>query len=161
MKIEFTKEWCLRMAELEIETGIDFVIGAPPPSSLGTSEPDQTPTQTLDTNVAFGRFVQLMRRSRSLSIERLAEITNVDISELVEIEEDAHHLPEPRTVFNLANFFKVPLNRLMQLSRLAAANDERLIDEAMRFAARSEPTRDLTKEERAALMAFVSVLSER
>lgn len=32
MKIEFTKEWCLKMAALEIEAGVDFVIDAPLPS---------------------------------------------------------------------------------------------------------------------------------
>lgn len=162
MKIEFTKEWCLRMANLETETGIDFVVGTPLPSAVPVAQMDaHFPANALDTNLAFGRFVQLMRRNKSLSIERLADATNVDISELLEIEEDARHAPEPRTVYNLASFFKIPLDRLMQLARLSAANDERLVDEALRFAARSEPTRDLTKEERAALMAFVSVLSER
>ena len=31
MKIEYTKEWCQKMAELENETGVDIVIGAPLP----------------------------------------------------------------------------------------------------------------------------------
>lgn len=150
------------MANLETETGIDFVVGTPQPSAVPVAQMDaHSPVNALDTNLAFGRFVQLMRRNTNLSIERLANVTNVDLSEILEIEEDAHYVPEPRTVYNLATFFKVPLNRLMQLSRLSAANDERLVDEALRFAARSEPTRDLTKEEKAALMAFVSVLSER
>lgn len=149
------------MANWEIETGIDFVVGTPSSPALVAQMNAHSPAAALDTNLAFGRFVQLMRRNKSLTIERLADATNVDISELLEIEEDTRHVPEPRTVYNLANFFKVPLDRLMKLSRLSAANDERLVDEALRFAARSEPTRDLTKEEKAALIAFVSVLSER
>ena len=49
----------------------------------------------------------------------------------------------------------------MQLAGLSQPKDARLSEEAIRFAARSEPIEELNDVERAALEAFVSVLSER
>jgi hypothetical protein len=49
----------------------------------------------------------------------------------------------------------------MQLAGLTVQNNNRLNDEAARFAARSDPVVALTDEERAALEAFVAVLSEQ
>jgi hypothetical protein len=72
-----------------------------------------------------------------------------------------HYVPEPRTVFKLAQTFEVSQRRLMQLAGLAAANDAGLRQEAVRFAARSEAVQKLTPEESSALEAFVAVLSEQ
>jgi transcriptional regulator with XRE-family HTH domain len=113
-----------------------------------------------ESSIAFGRFVRLMRRDRGLTLEKLAEDTDVEVAELVEIEEDTHHKPELRTVYQLANYFRVPRGNLLQVAGLTVPRDNRLIDEAVRFAARSESVAVLTSEERAALEAFVAVLSE-
>ena len=78
----------------------------------------------------------------------------------MEIEGDARHRPEPRTVYQLANFFDVPSDGLLQIAGLTAPRDNRVVEEAVRFAARAEPITDLTREERAALEAFVAVLGE-
>lgn len=168
MKIEFTKEWCLRMAELELKEGADFIIGTQvPPLASSVSDKSQivqgpqASSEVPEANFVFGKFVQLMRRNKKISLEELAERTSLDVSELVEIEEDPRHVPEPRSVHHLANFFKLPTVKLMQISRLVSANDDRLVKEGIRFAARSEPTRELSREERAALEAFVAVLSKK
>ena len=94
-------------------------------------------------------------------MEQLAEAADLDASELLVIEGDVHYVPEPRTVFKLAQIFEVPQRRLMQLAGLAVANDAGLRQEAIRFAARSESVQQLTLEENSALEAFVAVLSER
>ena len=113
------------------------------------------------TNIAFGRFVRLMRRQRAVSLEKLAEDAGVDMADLVKSESDPHHKPELRTTYQLATYFNVPQSGLMQVAGLTAPKDARLFDEAVRFAARSEPTAALTPEENAALEAFVAVLSEQ
>lgn len=156
MKIEITKEWCLRMAHLEG----DAEIGA----GLLAFDPilDRfTPAVDIldEPGIAFGRFVQLMRRNRGLTIEKLAEDSDVEIAELVEIEDDARHKPQGRTVYQLANYFKVPHNNLLQVAGLTAPRDSRILEEAVRFAARSEPVSKLSPEEQAALEAFVAVIS--
>lgn len=162
MKIEYTKEWCLRMARLEMESGAEMEIGASPVAADPKNETLESRTESLtDPNVAFGRFVRLMRRHRRLTVEKLAEDAEVEITELVEIEEDNHHKPEPRTVFQLAKHFAVPMPKMMQLAGLSAPKDARLFEEAIRFAARSETVEELNEMERAALEAFVLVLSER
>ena len=99
-----------------------------------------------------------MRRQRGLSLEELATGADVDVAILVEIENDPHHKPELRTTYQLANYFGVSRSGLMQVAGLAARKDAKLSDEAIRFAARSEPTAALTSEEKEALEAFVAVL---
>jgi hypothetical protein len=80
---------------------------------------------------------------------------------LVSIEEHLDHRPEPRTVYQLARTFNVPQQRLMQLAGLVVTRDAGLCLEAVRFAARSEPTQKLSPDERDALNAFITVLSRQ
>ena len=96
-----------------------------------------------------------------MSLEQLADDADVDMVDLVEIESDPHHRPELRTAYQLANYFKVSQAGLMQVAGLAAPKDARLLDEGVRFAARSESIAALTPEEGAALEAFVAVLSRQ
>jgi hypothetical protein len=58
-------------------------------------------------------------------------------------------------------FFDLPRESLLQIAGLTKPKDERIYEEAVRFAARSETVAALTPEERAALEAFVAVLSEK
>ncbi len=155
MKIVFTKEWCVRMAGLEADAEIGAGAFAVDPIFDGVSVPDAAQTY------AFSRFVRLSRRNRGLSIEILAEQADVEIAELVTIEENGQYKPDLRTVYQLANFFGVQRSNLLQIAGLTVPKDTHLIDQAVRFAARSEPVAALTAEERAALEAFVSVLSEQ
>ena len=102
-----------------------------------------------------------MRRSRGLTVEKLAEDADVEMAELVSIEENGQYKPELRTVYQLANYFGVQRTNLLQVAGLTAPRDNRLVNEAVRFAARSESIAALTAEERSALEAFVAVLSEQ
>lgn len=160
MKLERSKEWWMARARREG----DAVIGA---GLLAFDPvPEERPAATLpaaveETRIAFGRFVNLMRRRRGLSMEQLAQVADLDASELLVIEDDLHYVPEPRTVFKLATTFEVSQQRLMQLAGLAAANDAGFRQEAVRFAARSEAVHKLTREESSALEAFVAILSEQ
>ena len=160
MKLEIEKEWCIRMALLEG----DAEIGAGRLAVDPVFDVDVIPAPAGEeegSNVAFGRFVRLMRRQRGLTLEGLADDADVDMADLVEIESNPHHKPELRTAYQLANYFKVPRSGFMQVAGLAVPKDTRLFDEAVRFAARSEPTAALTSEESAALEAFVSVLNKQ
>jgi HTH-type transcriptional regulator, competence development regulator len=160
MKFERSKEWWMERARREGDAAIGAGLLAFDPV-LGAQPVTAQPVSADETRIAFGKFVNLMRRRRGFSMERLAQVADLDASELLIIEDDIHHLPEPRTVFKLAETFKVPQQRLMQLAGLAAANDAGLRQEAVRFAARSEAVQKLTPEENSALEAFVAVLSEQ
>jgi transcriptional regulator with XRE-family HTH domain len=158
MKIEITKDWCMRMAQLEADGEIGAGALAIDPVFDGEVVPSEA---TEETVVAFSRFVQLARRSRGLTVESLAERADVEMAELVSIEENSQHKPDLRTVYQLANFFDVQRSNLLQVAGLTAPRDSHIMNEAMRFAARSEPVAALTPEERSAFEAFVSVLSEQ
>lgn len=157
MKIEVSKDWCLRMAQREG----DAEIGAGRLAIDPVFDGEHIPTDVEGPNVAFGRFVNLMRRQQGMSLEQLAVDADVDMADLVEVESDPYHRPELRTACQLASYFKVPQAGLMQVAGLAAPKDARLFDEGVRFAARSKSTAELTPEEGAALEAFVAVLSEQ
>ncbi|BBL77502.1 helix-turn-helix domain-containing protein [Methylomagnum ishizawai] len=159
MKIDVTREWCLRMAQLEADS--DIGVGRYALNSIFDSETPSPMENLEEPTIAFSRFVRLMRRNHGLTVEKLAEDADVDIAELVEIEDDTRYKPQPRTVYQLANYFQVPRGKLLQVAGLTVPKDSRIIEEAFRFAARSEPVAALSPEERAALETFVAVLSEQ
>ena len=160
MKIELSKQWCMRMAQYEGDAEIGAGQMAIDP--LFDGEPIAAEVRDKEgPNIAFGRFVNLMRRRRRMSLEQLADGADVDMADLVEIESDPRHKPELRTAYQLANYFNVSRSGLMQVAGLASPKDVRLLDEGVRFAARAEPTAELTPEESAALEAFVAVLSKQ
>jgi DNA-binding XRE family transcriptional regulator len=102
-----------------------------------------------------------MRRRSGLNREKLADDADIDVVELVNIEDDPHFKPDVRTVYQLSMYFDVPQANLLQIAGLTAPKDERIYEEAVRFAARSEPVVALSAEERSALEAFVAVLSKQ
>ncbi len=160
MNVEISKEWCMRMAQHEGDAEIAAgQLSVDPLFERASAYIEESDEEC--PNVVFGRFVNLMRRQRRLSLEQLADEADVDMADLVEIEKDLHHKPELRTAYQLANYFKVSRSRLIQLAGLASPQDSKLFNEGVRFAARSEPTAELTPEEGAALEAFVAVLSEQ
>src|ERR1041385_8316038 len=156
MKVHVTPEWCLAMARREG----DLEVGAGPRAPYAESD-DVVASSRTEARIAFGRFVHLIRRKRGMSIEQLANEASVDLAELVQIEDDLHHAPEPRSVYQLARVFNIPQQRLMRLAGLAVPNSERFRAEAIKFAPRSESKEALSAEEREALEQFIRVLSER
>ena len=71
MKVEIGKEWCIRMAELEEDAEIGAGRLAVDPVFDGEAVPVEVSDED-GSNVAFGRFVRLMRRRLGLSLEKLA-----------------------------------------------------------------------------------------
>ena len=156
MKITVPKQWFAQSAKIEG----DSEVGAGIPSFL--RETTATPANAVSaapSQLAFGRFVSLMRRHRGLTVEKLAEEASVELAEIINIEEHLEHAPEPRVVYQLAITFEVPPKRMMQLSGLTEARESSLTVEAVRFAARSESSAKLTKDEREALEHFIAVLT--
>lgn len=175
MNLNFSSDWLSRMADLERDIDLDFGAGLHQLSSIADSVDSRQsagakPSPTLSApsanasaplNVAFSRFVQLMRRERGLTVEDLADSSGIEIGELVEIEDDLHHQPEPRSVHLLAQFFNLPAQNLYAIAGLTGGMNDQLREESVRFAARSNPAQTLSPSERTALEAFVAVLSEK
>lgn len=154
------KAWFEKSARLEGNSAVGA--GAPALVFQCEAKPGSDAGEVAsELRLAFGRFVQLMRRNRRLTIEQLAAEADVDAGELVVIEEDVRHSPEPMTVYQLAKVFKTSEKSLLQLAGLTVKKDPQFVQHAVRFAAKSEPIAKLTAEEQAALETFVAVLNSR
>lgn len=109
----------------------------------------------------FGRFVEFARRTKGLTVERLADEADVDLAELIAVECDPESRPTPRTVRQLALVLGVSLGKFLELSGLAEPKDHGLGEAALRFAARSEPSAALSPAEREdAFEEFMKALVE-
>lgn len=120
-------------------------------------EPEQQ-----DMREAFHRVVQMLRRSRGLTIDQLAEKTKIDRDELMALERNPAYRPSPLTLHRLSEFFEVPDRKLAVLAGAIREVPDDLRQQAARFAAQSDSFAKLTKEEQRLLDEFVGFLrSER
>jgi len=110
---------------------------------------------------AFSTLICYRRRALRLTMEDLAQQAKVELDELLQIEEDATYVPEPRTVHQLASHLKLPIPQLLVLSGNATSANAELTEAAVRFAARSRAVEKLNREQNEALNEFVKVLVEQ
>jgi transcriptional regulator with XRE-family HTH domain len=117
------------------------------------------PSASTGVQSAFSRLVEYARRKRGLSVERLATEADVDLESLVDIETKASAVPDARTVYQLATVLKLAPHTLMEVAGLTTPRPQ-IREAAVRFAARSESTARLSRDEQMALEEFVKVLVE-
>ncbi len=164
MKLNLTKEWLTKRAEMEekAETSVGFfnlsVLNANQRKEHITSV-----AQVQDNNPlpVFGRLINLWRRKKGLRMDELANKARIDLVELIAIEQDIHYIPEPRTVHLLAKTLGLSSDRMLQLSGNTIIRDSTLGQEAIRFAAHSESVEKLNRNEQRALEEFVKFLNEK
>lgn len=107
---------------------------------------------------AFQRVVQMLRRSRGLTVDKLAVKAGIDRQELIAVERNPGYRPSPLTLHRLGEFFEVPTEKLAILAGAIREIPEELQQQASRFAAQSSSFSKLTVEERRALDEFVGFL---
>jgi transcriptional regulator with XRE-family HTH domain len=154
MKLNYSKEWYEQRIGLEGESEVGA--GCLPASPESAEKEKVT---FVDTRIALGTFVSLWRRNQGWDAARLAEKAGLAPQEILEIERDPHCEPEPDTVYKLAQVFGLPAKPLLELAGLIQPRTSALREEAVRFAARSEPVTSLDEHEREAFEAFVSAIS--
>ncbi|MDX8457246.1 helix-turn-helix domain-containing protein [Mesorhizobium humile] len=155
MKLAITKEWFERRVKLEGDHEIAAGALARDPA------PDHEAESMDAVRLAFGSLIESMRRRKGLTIEKLAERSEIDVADIVRIERDAHFRPEPRAVYRLAQAFDLPNKALQQLSGNTYAQPE-MQEHALRFAARSgESPQKLSRDEKKALEEFVAYLARQ
>ncbi len=171
LNINITREWATEQAKLEPDSGVTSVGGLAHrinaledlsgPVRQDGAETVSTPTMSGDPRrQSLGKFIELSRRRMRLSVEQLADKANVDLAELLAVEKAEDILPEPRTVYQLAQVLRVRVEPLLELAGLMVTKSVALTESAVRFAARSEPMDALTKEEEEALNWFVKELTK-
>jgi len=112
-----------------------------------------------DLHRGLGALIQMLRRRERISADQLASGARIDLAELRRIELDPTFEPNPRTIFQLEQYFKLPPRILMVLSGAIRVRNE-VREEAMRFAASAQNISELTGEERELLNRFVEFLQE-
>jgi transcriptional regulator with XRE-family HTH domain len=156
MKVNTDREWLKRQAELEDNcfVSVGGLISA-------VEELEQRSLGAELTRPAFVRLLQLTRREHKLTWEEFSKELDVELGELIGIEADKHYKPTPRTVTRLAQFLRVPAQKLFILSGLVRARDPHFQEAALRFAARSQPVKELSPQEHEALEEYVKFLCEQ
>lgn len=146
------QNWLLQMADIE-DTCISVAVGGMA-EELGMLQGD-----TSESPRVFGRLIEFARRSRRLSVERLADIADIELSEIVAIERGEDVTPQPRTVYQLGHVFELPSGMLLEVAGLAKPRDV-VNKAALKFAAHCEPTSQLSEAEWIAFEEFIKVLVE-
>lgn len=111
-----------------------------------------------DLRYVFHLFIQMLRRSKKLTIEELAKKTEIDRDELVTMERNHGYRPTPMTLHRLCGFYGIPERKMLVLAGAVRYVPEDVKKHASRFAAQSESFAGLTKEERRALDEFMGFL---
>jgi len=107
---------------------------------------------------AFHLVIGMLRRSKGLTVDKLATKLGIDREEVVAMERNAGYRPAPLVIHRLAKFFKVPERRLLVLAGAVKDVPEDIRQQASRFAAQSESFSKLTKEEQKVLDDFMTFL---
>ena len=167
MKLLITPEW-LR-GKIESDPDMDTEAGLPSEAlkTISMFLPQQSNEQQIDENVhdlnlkqAFGTFARNLRLLKNMTFESLAERASVEVDELVSIETDPHYQARPRTVIQLASFYNIEANRMMQLCGATHYHDDVFEEEALKFAAKSRGVSSLNADEQKVLNEFVKYLNE-
>jgi transcriptional regulator with XRE-family HTH domain len=145
----------LRSKAAEEDNGIVSVGGLVCALARGEGEPRAQPAG----RVALAKLVELRRRQYRLTAEGLAKKAAVALEDVVSLERGEGTIPGPQAVQRLAQALELPELKLLELAGLVPAQDERLREASVQFAARWEPVALLLPEERAALEEFVGVLA--
>lgn len=149
-----SREWLSRVAEAEEQHDSISVGGLA--SHFGMAR------TSVGTGVSvLGQLVEFGRRRLGLSVEALSEKASVDIKELVLIERSDSYEPSPRTIFQLADALGIPVKGLAEIAGLVEQRSEKIETAMVQFAARSEPTARLSKDEEFAYTELVKVIVEQ
>jgi transcriptional regulator with XRE-family HTH domain len=115
----------------------------------------------IQMRIALGTFVRQLRRREGLSLSQLSERAHVSEDELRQVEHNPNYTARSRLIFQLSEYFNVPLVQLSVLSGNTHAVSRVFYNEVVKYAARSDDVSTLTVEERETLEAFVALLHDR
>jgi transcriptional regulator with XRE-family HTH domain len=155
MQMNTDRDWLRRMAEREDGEVVSVGGWVTDLAQAGFPGRPSQPTRS-----AFRRLLRLARRERNLTMEAFARGAGIELAEFLSIEHDEEYVPARDTVSRITRFLDLPESKLLGLAGLAVVPDAQLCEAAARFAARSEPAQQLTREEHEALAEFVGFLSK-
>jgi transcriptional regulator with XRE-family HTH domain len=160
MKLHFSRDWLKNKIssnpDMEVEacSALRVSPAAAPEVVMGERN-------VVQLRLALGVLVRQLRLRERLSIVELACKAKIAENELRSVEHDPHYTAKPYLLFQLSNFFDVPLDKLSQMAGATHVVNRSLYNDAVRYAARSDDLDSLTDEERRDLDAFVALLQNR
>jgi transcriptional regulator with XRE-family HTH domain len=169
MKMRFTNEWLRRRIERDADldsdaglpiTKLDVLKAFLPDAAAARAPASATSPAARRSGAVLGHLLRQLRRRDKLELSRLSTEVRVPEQELRELEEGRTAALRPRTLHQLAAFFRISPQALVALSPFAARRDPQLDDAAVRFATNSDDISKLTPDERKSLNEFVNYLSE-
>ena len=146
-------EEILERANRAIEYAIEY-------SDQNKKQKEEKNKDFQEPNKALSVLINMFRRKKGFSIEKLAREVQVKAEELFKIEDEEGYTPSPRTIHQLEKYFSLPARSLMKLSGNIFTNNEKVSKDIVRFAAHSKHLEQLTDEEKRALNKFVKLLEK-
>ncbi len=160
MKLHFSRDWLRSKisSDPDVEVEACSALRAPPTEAPEVIMGERNVVQL---RLALGVLVRQLRLREQLSVAELARKAQISEDELRSVEHDPHYTAKPYLLFQLSEFFDVPLTKLSQLAGATHAVNRSLYNDAVKYAARSDDLDSLTDEERRDLDAFVTLLQSR
>jgi len=159
MKLNISREWL----ESKLKQGDDADIGAGG-TSLKQFKKDMqqrtvTPSVLAEVPTELGKVLRYVREQRGWTRSELADLADVDETEIESLETQATYDPAPRTVGQLADACHFSRKKFIQLANhrlTVAANDDQV-----RYAAKSKGTASVSDDQYELIRALVEVLSQK
>ena len=170
MTTRITKEWLRRRIknapDIETEAGLPITKSEVLHAFISDKTPEMSPRRSGEARgrsvpggVVLGTLLRQLRRRDKMDMRHLANELRVPEDELHAIEEDCNYVPKPRTIHQIAHYYKIAPHALLRISPAATERDASLDEEAIRFAAHSENLSSLSREERKSLNNFIKALN--
>lgn len=158
MKLHISREWL----EQKLRQGDDADVGAGgTPLEQFKKDMQQrtvTPAVLAEVPTELGQVVRFFREKRGWTRSELAELADVDETEIAALETQKNFDPTPRTVGQLADACHFSRSKFIELANhrfRVAANDS-----VLRYAAKSKGTASVTDEQYEYIRALIEVLSQ-
>ncbi len=161
MKFEQIRDWLARKAHIE-----DSCVAAGG-VSLDELRHDAeartvTPAVLADVPTELGRVVRYVREQRGWSRSEIADLADVDLKDVVQIETVVGYSPGPRTLTHLADACGFSRQRFQQLAMHVVPREQSIAGTVqLAFAARSKGLSSISPSDFESIRALVEVLQEK
>jgi len=109
---------------------------------------------------AFGELMKKLRLEGGWTIDQFVKKAGIDKEEALAIERDLSYKPSPLTLYKIAEFYKIPQQKIAILVGAIKPKHSNIVEYASKFAAQSESFSKLEPDERRTLDEFVKFLRE-
>lgn len=162
MQLKVTSEWLDRKLKKVDDSSVG--VGCMTREEFAReAEAQRVTPSAIESDNQLGRVVMFVREEKGWSQERLADLADIEKSEIISIETISSFVPKARTIYRLAQTLNFSHKKLMELVGLMEANPgvTEQKDAYYRFAAHSRHVSELTGDDYDTIRTLVEVLSDK